>query len=60
MSDTTHQAAIIEMHKTLAQYHRTIADEARLDVFHEYHERLADLLEAEVTRLAQAIGTGPK
>ena len=36
----THEQ-IAEMHSMLAEYHRKLAKEARLDIVHDYHADLA-------------------
>lgn len=43
----------VELHRKLADYHAKLAREAVLDIFHEHHEQLAELLASEVVRIAQ-------
>jgi len=40
---------VAEMHSMLAEYHRKLAREARLDIVHDYHVDLAQRLADEAT-----------
>jgi 2-oxo-4-hydroxy-4-carboxy--5-ureidoimidazoline (OHCU) decarboxylase len=48
---------IAEMHSMLAEYHRELAKEARLDVVHDYHVDLAQRLADEATQIPRRAAT---
>jgi hypothetical protein len=50
-ADNMSKAELIEAHKVLERYHRLKAENAALDIFHDYHEQLADLLQGEINQL---------
>jgi hypothetical protein len=48
---------VAEMHSMLAEYHRKLAKEARLDVVHDYHVDLAQRLADEATQIPRRAAT---
>lgn len=42
---------LIEAHKVLEEYHRYKSKKAILDIIHDWHENLANLLHDEITSL---------
>jgi 2-oxo-4-hydroxy-4-carboxy--5-ureidoimidazoline (OHCU) decarboxylase len=48
---------VAEMHGMLAEYHRKLAKEARLDIVHDYHVDLAQRLADEATQIPRRAST---
>jgi len=48
---------VAEMHSMLAEYHRKLAREARLDIVHDYHVDLAQRLADEATQIPRRAAT---
>ena len=48
---------VAEMHSMLAEYHRKLAKEARLDIVHDYHVDLAQRLADEATQIPRRAAT---
>ena len=56
-NDDTITAEIIDMHRTLAEWHRERADNATIDVLREHHGEVAELLAQEAEGLEDVIAT---
>ncbi len=48
---------VAELHSMLAEYHRKLAKEARLDIVHDYHVDLAQRLADEATQIPRRAAT---
>ena len=48
---------VAEMHSMLAEYHRELAKEARLDIVRDYHVDLAQRLADEATQIPRRAAT---
>ena len=48
---------VAEMHSMLAEYHRKLAKEARLDIVRDYHVDLAQRLADEATQIPRRAAT---
>ncbi len=48
---------VAEMHSMLAEYHRELAKEARLDIVRDYHADLAQRLADEATQIPRRAAT---
>ena len=48
---------VAEMHSMLAEYHRQLAKQARLDIVHDYHVDLAQRLADEATQIPRRAAT---
>jgi hypothetical protein len=55
--DDTITVEIIDMHRTLAEWHRERADNATIDVLREHHGEVAELLAQEAEGLEDVIAT---
>ena len=48
---------VAELHSMLAEYHRKLAKEARLDIVRDYHVDLAQRLAVEATQIPRRAAT---